>query len=174
MASPHPLAARPWDKLYFYFFIHMVPIMLFVDSAAYIPSHLLPRPMAHIKSFYDANFSDPLQLTQPTWFYLFAMTEFFLQLPLGIWALFALPRDDPLVPLGLGSYAALAAFTTWISIGELLMWDESPFAWEKKVKLGALYAVYGVMFTGMAIHMGCRIKRALLATAEMEGRKKCK
>ncbi|KAF8437370.1 hypothetical protein BGX38DRAFT_1212165 [Terfezia claveryi] len=158
MASPRPLAARPWDKLYFYFFIHMVPIMLFVDSAAYIPPHLLPGPMAHIKSFYDANFSDPLTLTQPTWFYLFAMTEFFLQLPLGIWAL----------------YGALAGFTTWISIGELLLWDESAFAWEKKVKLGALYAVYGVIFTGMAIHMGCRIKRALLATAEMEGRKKGK
>ncbi|KAF8420684.1 transmembrane protein 6/97 [Tirmania nivea] len=171
---PQPLSARPWDRLYFYFFMHMVPIMLFVDSAPYIPTALQPAPMAHMHAVYDHTFNDPLQRAQPTWYYLFAMAEFAVQLPLGVWALRALPRDDPLLPLGLGVYAVLAAFTTWVCVGELLMWDEAAFAWESKCRLVPLYAAYGVVFTGMAIHMGCRIKRRLLAAAEMEGGRKGK
>lgn len=50
-----------------------------------------------------------------------------------------------MVPLGLGVYGALAGFTTWISVAELLAWDESVFGWDRKVSLGGLYALYGVI-----------------------------
>lgn len=110
--------------------------------------------MSLVKSFYEENFSDPLQETKPIWYLIFAASEFLIQLPIGIWALRALKRNDPLVPLGVGVYAALAAFTTWVSVAELWAWPEKVVVgsgvvvgleWEKKVKLVPLYAIYGVI-----------------------------
>lgn len=78
------------------------------------------------------------------------MTEFFVQLPLAIWAWFALKNDSPLAPLAAGGCSSIAAFTTWISIVEMVGndWEKMglgyEFGWEEKRKLAVLYGVYGL------------------------------
>ncbi|KAF8460380.1 transmembrane protein 6/97 [Kalaharituber pfeilii] len=175
-AAVVPLTKRRVDLLYFAFFLHMVPIMLFIDSAPFLPAQYVLPPFRAIHAYYATTYRDPLQATQPAWFFFFAMTEFLFQLPLGVWALWAIPKDHQLVPLGVVSYASLAAWSTWASVAQILAWDDGvggkAFGWVEKGRLAGLYGGYGVAFTLMAIHMSWRIAQKLKIASLAEERKK--
>lgn len=73
-----------------------------------------------------------------------------MQLPLCIWAVSALRRDSPLVPLGVGIYGALLGFTTWTAIVEVLAFNEADYGiaeypWQRRLNLSMLYGSYAVV-----------------------------
>ncbi|KAI5811608.1 hypothetical protein DFH27DRAFT_534295 [Peziza echinospora] len=182
-----PLKERKWDLFYFAWFCHMVPIMLFVDTAAFIPPHLRPYPQHLLHTFYLTTYSDPLALAKPLWFTCFSVSEFLIQLPIGLWSLPALYRGDKLVPLWVGVYAGIAALTTWVSVAEIVGWDGRGngyvdvksgeervwFSESQRWQLVGMFAGYGVVFTVMLVDMLLRIKRSLeISAAVVEGKKK--
>ena len=102
-----------------------------------------------LQDMYKAEFADPLQKLPP-WFAFFVVCEFLFQLPLSVWALFALRRDSPLAPLGIGIFGAQFAFTTCTSLVEILAFDEAAYGiaeypWQSRLKLCAVYGPYAVV-----------------------------
>lgn len=82
--------------------------------------------------------------------------ELLYHLPLSIYAITALLRDDPKLPLHLLIYAVQTGLTTATCISEALSWDTLS-AGEKLSLVGGLYTPYLLVSVFMGVDMWVRL-----------------
>ncbi|KAL3471856.1 transmembrane protein 6/97 [Aspergillus californicus] len=155
------LWSRKRDLMYFGFFAIHIPIILMVDAVPVLPSLLensisLQLRDCYIDTFQDKFFEGPV----PAWFTSFIWMELCYHLPLSVWALGAILRDDPLVPLHLLIFGFQSFITSWTCLVEV--WDWKDRTVEQKQNLTMLYAPYVALGAFMALDMFLRLRARLL------------
>ena len=78
---------------------------------------------------------------------------------MSFWAVPALLRDDPKVPLHLLVFALEAGLTTLTCIADYLSW--SGYSNSEKIELGKLYVPYLVLAIFMGLDMFYRLSRVI-------------
>jgi hypothetical protein len=96
--------------------------------------------MTDLRTWYITTYRDQFFVSPPAWFTLYTWMELFYHLPLSTWAVGALLRDDPRVPVHLLVYAVQTAVTTATCVADYMSWSDVSGA--EKVELGKLYAPY--------------------------------
>jgi len=96
--------------------------------------------MTSLRTWYIATYRDQFFVTPPAWFDLYMYMELIYHVPLSLWAVGALLRDDPKIPIHLIIYAMQTAITTATCIADFLSWSDISAA--EKVGLGQLYGPY--------------------------------
>jgi hypothetical protein len=91
--------------------------------------------------------------------------ELLYHLPLSLYAINALRREDPKLPIHLLAYAVQTAITTATCIAEALAWDVLTLE-EKWALAGGLYTPY----LAVAVFMGVDMWTRLDASVERLGR----
>src|ERR1700761_5452902 len=86
------------------------------------------------------------------WFTAYMWMEALYHLPLSVWAIGALRRDDAKVPVHLLVYAVQTAVTTATCIADYLSW--TTVTSEQKLTLGYLYVPY-LALCKWSSDMGC-------------------
>ncbi|EGP85094.1 unnamed protein product [Zymoseptoria tritici ST99CH_1A5] len=156
---PTSIFSRKRDLAYLAFFIIHIPTILCVDIVPFYPDAYTPAFLNDLRSWYIATYNDRLFTHPPAWFDLYLLIEMLYHLPLSIWAIPALLRDDPLVPLHLLVFALEAAITTATCLAEMLSWED--FREEQKVALGWLYGPYLLLAVFMSGDMFLRLSGTL-------------
>ncbi|KAF7575436.1 hypothetical protein PtrM4_070600 [Pyrenophora tritici-repentis] len=114
---PTPLLHRKLDTLYSIFFVIHLPIMLCFDLTPLYPSSVLPTPLLALRTWYTTTYGDRFfSGSPPVWFPVFTWLELLFHLPLTLWAIPALVREDPRVPLALLVFGMETTLTTvvWV------------------------------------------------------------
>lgn len=161
MASP--LSARKRDILYLTFFIIHLPIMFAIDLYPIYPEAAKPTWMAGLREWYIATYQDQFFVSPPAWFNAYMWMEALYHVPLSAWAIGALIRDDPKVPLHLLLFAVQTGLTTLTCIADYLSWDN--ISQDAKVTLGALYVPYLVLAVFMGVDMFGRLDAVISRAA---------
>ncbi|PPJ49696.1 hypothetical protein CBER1_02144 [Cercospora berteroae] len=154
-----PLSSRKKDILYLTFFLIHIPIVFIVDIYPLYPTHIVPSFMTQLRTWYIATYRDQFFVSPPAWFTLYAWMELLYHVPLSVWAVGALVRDDALVPLHLLGYAMQTAITTATCVADFLSWKGHSAA--EKVELGKLYVPYLALSVFMGLDMFGRLKKRL-------------
>ncbi|KAF2188566.1 hypothetical protein K469DRAFT_703161 [Zopfia rhizophila CBS 207.26] len=96
--------------------------------------------MLDIRSYYYNTYGDRFFKDPPTWFNTYVLLELIYHLPVTLWAIPALLRNDPRVPLQLLVFGLETAITTLTCITEMLSWEELT---AEQRGLGGLSGMYG-------------------------------
>ncbi|KAI9367287.1 transmembrane protein 6/97 [Aspergillus egyptiacus] len=140
------LWSRKRDLIYFGFFAIHIPIILLVDAVPALPGLLENSVSLQLRSFYIDSFRDKFfEGPTPAWFTTFTWMEICYHLPLSVWALGALLKDDPLVPLHLLVFGFQSFITSWTCLFEVWDWEDRTVA--EKQNLTMLYAPYVALGT---------------------------
>jgi hypothetical protein len=116
-----------------------------VDLAPLYPDAFRPQITVDIRTWYIATYKDRFFTDPPMWFRTYMLLEAVYHVPLSLWAVPALLRDDHVVPLHLLIWACETALTTLTCVVEAMSWEG--FAGQEKVALAQLYVPY--LFLGM-------------------------
>ncbi|CZR62660.1 related to integral membrane protein [Phialocephala subalpina] len=158
--------ARKRDLVYFIHFCMSIPIMFLMDLQALYPPSLVPAFMENLKSFYINTYNDQFFINTPLFFKTFMWTEILYQAPVSLWAIPALLRNDPKVPVVLLPFATLVFLTTLTCVVDMWSWS---VPLEQKIELSKLYGPYLVLPAYMGVDMCLRlldtIKRASATSA---------
>ncbi|KAE8376011.1 transmembrane protein 6/97 [Aspergillus bertholletiae] len=165
MVQSTSLISRKRDLIYFIFFAIHLPIIFLIDTVPLLPSVLQTNVSHHIRSYYietyhDKFFSEP----SPMWFSTFIAMELVYHAPLSLWALGALLRDDPLVPIHLLVFGIESFVTSSACLAEVWGWDDRTVA--QKQDLTMLYGPYVMLGAFMALDMVLRLRGKLLVLAK--------
>ncbi|TID23501.1 hypothetical protein E6O75_ATG03137 [Venturia nashicola] len=98
----------------------------------------------------------PIPSTQNAFFSMYIWLELLYHLPLSIYAITALIRDDPKLPTHLLIYAVQTGLTTATCIAEALAWDTLSSR-EKFSLAGGLYTPYLLVSVFMGVDMWSRL-----------------
>ncbi|KXL44651.1 hypothetical protein M433DRAFT_155571 [Acidomyces richmondensis BFW] len=161
--------SRKRDLCYLLFFVIHIPIMYSVDLVSFYPEALTPQFMLNIRKFYIETYHDRFFTQPPAWFNMYMWMELLYHTPLSVWAIGALIRNDPKVPINLLIYAIQTAITTSTCIADYLSWSD--FSNSEKFELGKLYVPYLALSLFMGVDMYGRLN-VLLGREVVEGRKK--
>ncbi|KAF1813317.1 hypothetical protein P152DRAFT_415194 [Eremomyces bilateralis CBS 781.70] len=153
------LTSRPIDILYLAFFIIHIPIVIFIDSFPLWPPALRMEWMKALRLYYIQTYKDFFFIDPPAWFGTYMWMELIYHLPLSLWAVPAIIRDDPKIPLHLLIYGCQTAVTTLTCISEYLSWPG--YTSQEKLNLGYLYVPYLVLSVFMTVDMFRRLDRTL-------------
>ena len=93
------------------------------------------------------------------WFDTYIWIEALYHVPLSFWAVPALLRDDPKVPLHLLVFALEAGLTTLTCIADYLSW--SGYSNNEKIELGKLYVPYLALAVFMGLDMFYRLSKII-------------
>ncbi|CAD0094843.1 unnamed protein product, partial [Aureobasidium vineae] len=126
-----PIWKRKHDLIYLIFFLTHIPIMF----------SLKPAFMTNLRTWYITTYRD----------------QFFSSPP--FWAVPALLRDDPRVPLHLLVFALEAGLTTLTCIADYLSW--SGYSNNEKIELGKLYVPYLALAVFMGLDMFYRLSQMI-------------
>ncbi|CAK4033392.1 integral membrane [Lecanosticta acicola] len=149
------LLSRKKDLIYLIFFAIHIPVMFFVDLAPLYPSSLKPTPITLLRNWYIQTYRDKFFIAPPAWFTMYIWMELIYHVPLSLWAVGALLRDDSMVPVHLLVYAVQTAITTATCIADYLSWEGYSNA--EKVELGKLYVPYLALSVFMGVDMYTRL-----------------
>ncbi|WPG99191.1 Hypothetical protein R9X50_00200200 [Acrodontium crateriforme] len=147
--------SRKRDLLYLTFFIIHIPVMFCVDLAPIYPASIKPQFISDIRTFYIDTYHDRFFSNPPAWFNLYLGMELLYHTPLSVWAIGALLRDDPKIPIHLLMFAVQTALTTSTCIAEYLSWED--FSAAEKMELGKLYVPYLALSVFMGVDMYARL-----------------
>jgi hypothetical protein len=111
-----------------------------VDIYPLYPPHLIPTFMTSLRHWYITAYRDQFFISPPAWFGFYTWMELLYHAPLSLWAVQALARDDPKLPLHLLVYAVQTAVTTATCVAEYLSWDN--LSGSEKLELGKLCVVF--------------------------------
>jgi len=142
--------------------------MLAVDLYPLYPVSVVPGWMTGLRKFYVRTYKDAFFVSPPPFFQLYLYLELLYHLPLSMWAIGALWRDDPKVPIHLLVYAVQTAVTTATCIAEVLSW-ESLTAGEKGQLGGLLYGSYAAVAVFMGVDMWKRLDAVVERVAMVDG-----
>ncbi|KAM0718538.1 hypothetical protein Q7P37_005608 [Cladosporium fusiforme] len=170
MAGTESIFSRKRDLVYLIFFIIHVPVLFCVDLAPLYPESLKPAFITSLREFYIATYADRFFTQPPAWFNMYMNMELIYHVPLSIWAIGALLRDDPKVPVQLLVYAVQTAVTTATCIADYMSWSD--FQNAQKMELGKLYVPYLALSVFMAVDMLGRLNDAVGQRQVTRGGKK--
>jgi hypothetical protein len=111
-----------------------------VDLAPLYPDAFRPQITVDIRTWYIATYKDRFFTDPPVWFRTYMLLEAVYHVPLSLWAVPALLRDDMLVPVHLLIWACETALTTLTCVVEAMSWEG--FTGQEKVALAQLYVPY--------------------------------
>ncbi|KUJ10495.1 uncharacterized protein LY89DRAFT_675319 [Mollisia scopiformis] len=146
--------ARKRDLAYFIHFCMSIPIMFLMDLQALYPPSMVPAFMADLKAYYINTYNDQFFIDTPLFFKVFMWSEILFQAPVILWAIPALRRNDPKIPVILLPFATVIFLTTLTCVVEMWNWDISV---EQKIELSKLYGPYLLLPTYMGIDMCLRL-----------------
>ena len=98
--------------------------------------------MSSLRDWYIATYGDRFFYNAPAWFPVLTFLELVYHLPVTIWAIPALLRNDPRVPLALLVFGMETSLTTLVCLAEMLSWDELTSAQRGVQGLGGMYGGY--------------------------------
>ncbi|KAG9965108.1 hypothetical protein KCU61_g1985, partial [Aureobasidium melanogenum] len=150
---------RKRDLIYLIFFLTHIPIMFCVDLTPLYPAALKPAFMTNLRTWYITTYRDQFFSSPPAWFDTYIWLEALYHVPLSFWAVPALLRDDPKVPLHLLVFALEAGLTTLTCITDYLSW--SGYSNNEKIELGKLYVPYLALAIFMGLDMFSRLSRVI-------------
>ncbi|KAF2721472.1 hypothetical protein K431DRAFT_224202 [Polychaeton citri CBS 116435] len=139
---------RRRDLLYLLFFLIHLPVIFCVDITPLYPTHLKPQFMTDLRQWYISIYRDRFFISPPAWFEMYMYLELLYHVPVSVWAIKALLRDDPKVPIQLLVFAVQTAVTTSTCIADYMSWGG--YSSVEKLELGKLYVPY----LGLAVFMG--------------------
>ena len=117
------------------------------DRSPHLVRRYLRRPLLHRTSVCSLSLPSllppltPNQLKRP-WFHSFLLLELLYHIPLSLWAIPALLRADPRVPLALLVFGLETSMTTLVCLAEMLSWEELSAAQKGLQGLGGMYGAY--------------------------------
>jgi len=141
-----------------------------VDLTPLYPTSVKPQFMDDLRKWYIATYSDQFFVAPPRWFDVYMWLEAFMHLPVSLWAVGALLRDDPKVPLVLLLFAAETVLTTLTCVADYMSWKNVPLG--VKEGLHGLYLPYLGLGIVMLGDMSYRINKKLMATKSQSLAKK--
>lgn len=115
-------------------------MLLVVDLPHALPPSIRPQFTIDLREWYVAEYKDPLFINPPAWFNAVLVWEVIYQIPLILWAVPALLRNDPMVPLNLLVWGvSIAVQTMACSIEQQSAPDLTA---DEKMALAKLYFPY--------------------------------
>lgn len=123
------------------------------DLTAYYPINIKPLWMFSIRSWYVATYGDRFFYNPPAWFSTLTFLELVYHLPLTLWAIPALLRNDPRIPLALLVFGMETSITTLVCLAEMWSWDELRPEQRGLAGLGGMYG--GYLALGIFMTMDC-------------------
>ncbi|KAF1982689.1 hypothetical protein K402DRAFT_362573 [Aulographum hederae CBS 113979] len=164
-----PLLSRKLDIIYLVFFCVHIPIMLVVDLTPLYPAAVKPGWLYDLRAYHVATYKDRFFVEPPAWFNTYIWMEALYHIPLSLWAIPAILRDDTKLPLHLLVFACQTALTTLTCIAEAMSWEG--FTSEDKLNLASLYVPYFALAVFMGVDMFGRLSGKLDGVGE-EGKGK--
>ncbi|OAG01550.1 uncharacterized protein CC84DRAFT_1167755 [Paraphaeosphaeria sporulosa] len=161
MAGEDSIWNRKKDLVYLVFFMTHIPVMLAFDLTSYYPVAVKPGWMTDVRTWYIATFGDRFFYNAPAWFSTFTLLELVYHLPFSFWAIPALIRNDPRIPLALLVFALETSITTITCLAEMLSWDELTPLQRGVQGLGGMYGAYLAVGVFMAVDCYARLDRIL-------------
>ncbi|GIK03891.1 hypothetical protein Aspvir_007966 [Aspergillus viridinutans] len=170
MTSPPASASasiwsRKRDLFYLIFFIIHIPIVVLVDAVTFLPTALQTNFGLKTHADYLATYQDKLPEETAPWFCVFVFMELYYQVPLAIWAIVALIRDNPMVPVHLLVFGGHIFLTTLTCLVEMWSWEDRTFA--QKRTLTMMYGPYFALGAFMALDMFFRLRGKLLGKKKL-------
>ena len=98
--------------------------------------------MSSVRDWYVSTYGDRFFYNAPAWFPVFTFLELVYHLPVTLWAIPALLRNDPRVPLALLVFGLETSLTTLVCLCEMLSWEELSAAQRGLQGLGGMYGGY--------------------------------
>ncbi|KAB8070945.1 putative integral membrane protein [Aspergillus leporis] len=167
MVQSASLLSRKCDLIYFIFFAVHLPIIFLVDAVPLLPSILQTNLSHQLRSFYIETYHDKFfSEAPPAWFSTFIAMELLYHAPLSLWALGALLKDNPLVPMHLLVFGVQSFVTSSACLAEVWGWDDRSTA--QKRDLTFLYAPYVLLGAFMVLDMLFRLRGTLLGKTKRE------
>ncbi|KAF2484965.1 transmembrane protein 6/97 [Neohortaea acidophila] len=164
------ITSRKRDLVYLAFFLIHIPVMFCVDLYPLYPESIRPQFMTNLRTWYITTYNDRFFTTPPAWFSAYMWMEALYHVPLSFWAIGALLRDDPKLPIHLLVYAVQTAVTTLTCIADYLSW--TGFSNAQKIELGKLYVPYLALSVWMGVDMYSRLDKALSRNTATSAKKR--
>jgi hypothetical protein len=115
--------------------------------------------MTSLRTFYITTYGDRFFYSPPAWFNTLTFLELVYHLPLTIWAIPALLRNDPRISLALLVFGMETSITTLVCLAEMWSWEELT-AEQRGVKgLGGMYGGYLALGVFMMVDCYARLDR---------------
>ncbi|KAN0067220.1 integral membrane protein [Elaphomyces granulatus] len=165
-SAPTSIWNRKLDLLHLIFFVTHIIILYLVDLVPFYPPGLTLQLHVDIRNYYKDNYQDKFFENPPAWFVAFCLMELVYHLPISIWAVGALLRDDPLVPLHLILWATQTFLTTLTCLIEMWSWTDRTGT--QKYNLTMIYAPYIGYAVMVGIDMFLRLRSQLLRKRKVE------
>ncbi|KAI5788361.1 transmembrane protein 6/97 [Geopyxis carbonaria] len=164
--------SRPRDTLITLFILSFIPTILFFDILHLYPAHLVPAVLLDTQEWYKTFFNDVLTIHHPAYFAFFKYVEAFYELPVALYAAWALARGGGSggVYAHLLVWAVVCALTTATCVWEYVV-SEVMSEQERMVLVG-MYGGYGLIFAAIAGDMFCRIQGAVKGASQAQIGKK--
>ncbi|KAH8832913.1 transmembrane protein 6/97 [Flagelloscypha sp. PMI_526] len=179
-----PLTTRPFDLVYFIFFVFHFPASLLVDFQTIAPQNLIPSPLKQLPLLYINQSNDPLiggllgyfgdTGSSLVWFKSMIYVEMLVQVPIFVLGAWGLWRDSKAVYPILLAYAGSTATSTLpcvTTIIDLPLVESIPaigtyaVTFNQKVLLLSGYVPFFLLPLIMVIDMTIRVSK-LVAVAE--------
>ena len=155
-----PITQRPIDMLYLTFFIIHIPIILAVDITPFYPASMKPTWMTDLRTWYIATYKDTSFISPSPWFTTFCALEAVYHLPISLWLVPAILRDDALVPLHLVIWSVETAVSTLVCCAEA--YGHAGYSADDLKGLAGLYVPYLILAVITGVDCFFRVKKQIL------------
>ena len=112
--------------------------------------------MVTLRRWYIVTYKDRFFVQPTAYFMAYMWMEALYHIPLSLWAVGAIIRDDELVALNLLVWAVQTGVTTLTCLVEAISWEDMSL--DAKVALSQLYGPYLLLAAGMGLDMFLRVK----------------
>ncbi|XP_062329696.1 sigma intracellular receptor 2 [Osmerus eperlanus] len=75
------MGIRILEIIFFFYFASHIPITIFIDFQALLPTNVYPQALKDLLTWYANDFKDPMMLDPPVWFKSFIFCEALVQTP---------------------------------------------------------------------------------------------
>ncbi|KAJ5765331.1 hypothetical protein N7520_004890 [Penicillium odoratum] len=148
------------DYVYLIFFLIHIPIIFLIDTVPLQPTYLRTDLSQSLRNFYITTYRDKFfEEPTPVWFTTFIWMELLYHVPLSAWAVWALLRDHPLLPVNLLIFGVQACVTSLTCLVEVWSWEDR--STDEKVQITYLYGPYVALGALMALDMVLRLREKL-------------
>jgi hypothetical protein len=145
------------------------------DLTDYYPINIKPLWTSSFRDWYIGEFGDRFFYNAPAWFPILTFLELVYHLPLTLWAIPALLRNDPRIPLALLVFGLETSLTTLVCLAEMLSWEELTPVQRGVQGLGGMYG--GYLATGTSdiqerwrLRVGANVKLGIFMTLDCYAR----
>lgn len=113
--------------------------------------------MTSLRDFYTTTYGDRFFYSPPAWFGALTFLELVYHLPLTLWAIPALLRNDARIPLALLVFGMETSITTLVCLAEMWSWEELSAEQRGLAGLGGMYGGYLALGVFMTVDCYARL-----------------